>query len=154
MQLKYRVLAMGLSVLLLCLSAWASVCELSCSLSHVYPVSGPTRGCSATGASRVGTSETSISDSHCGHANRARPSSAANHSFEKTSKCTIAPCAQVQTLSSPVNGRDGIQPGGVYLAVPASIAAVASNILLGGARHERALAKLPPLELLAVNLRI
>src|ERR1035437_10486904 len=140
MRVKH-VLAVGVSVLLLCVSSWASVCELSCSLSHAHPVPKPTRGSSAKPAHEVGTSEMNALHSHCGHANMARPSSAANHSFESTSHCTNAPCVQVQTLSSPVNGRDGAQPGSV-LAVLASVPAVASNILFRSAKHERALAKL------------
>src|ERR1035437_5199452 len=121
MRVKH-VLAVGVSVLLLCVSSWASVCELSCSLSHAHPVPKPTRGSSAKPAHEVGTSEMNALHSHCGHANMARPSSAANHSFESTSHCTNAPCVQVQTLSSPVNGRDGAQPGSV-LAVLASVPA-------------------------------
>jgi hypothetical protein len=151
MQLKH-VVAVGLSVLLLCVSSWASVCELSCSLSHAYPE--PARGSSATQAHELSTSEANAPHSHCGHAKAARPSSAANHSFESTSQCTNAPCAQAQTLSSPVNGRDDARPEGVHFAVVASGPAVASNILSGSAKHGRALTKLLLLDLLSVGLRI
>src|ERR1035437_6028418 len=102
-----NVLAIVLSMSLLCVSSWACTCELSCSLSRSYPVSKSARGSTATQANEVQTSGTNTSHSHCGHAKTASPGSTAKHSFEKTSKCTNAPCAQAQTLSSPVNERDG-----------------------------------------------
>src|ERR1035437_6623458 len=105
-----NVLAIILSISLICVSSWASACELSCSLSHSYPVSKSARGSSITQANEVQTSGTNAPHSHCGHAKTASPGSAAKHSFENTSKCTNAPCAQAQTLSSPVNERDGTQP--------------------------------------------
>jgi hypothetical protein len=152
MQLR-NALAIVLATSLLSVSSWASVCELSCSLSH-GPGSKPTRASSATQANEVHTSGTNTPHSHCGHAKTVSPDNAANHSFENTSKCTNAPCTQAQSLSSPVNGRDGSQPGGVHFTVLASVPAVASNILFGSAKHERALTKLLSLDPLSVGLRI
>lgn len=153
MQLKHLV-AGGLSVLLLCVSSWASVCELSCSLSHSYPVSKSVRGSSATLANEADLSETNTPRSHCGHTKSVKPSSAANHGFENTSHCANVPCLQAQTFSSPVNGRDGAQPLAVHCAVLASVPAVASNILVGSANQERALTMLLPVHPLSVSLRI
>src|SRR5450759_898928 len=153
MQLR-NALAIVLATSLLSVSSWASMCELSCSLSHGYPVSKPTTASSAAQANEVNTSGTNTPHSHCGHAKTASPGNATNHSFENTSRCTNAPCAQAQSLSSPVNGRDGSQPGGVHFTVLAPVPAVASNILFGKAKHERALTKLLPLDPLSVGLRI
>jgi hypothetical protein len=152
MQLKH-VLIFCLSVLLLCVPASASVCELSCSLSHVYPVHKPTGGASAKQAHQIGTSETIAPHSHCGHASTARPVGPADQGIENSDKCTNALCAQAQTLSQ-VNRLDGAKPGSVYFAVLASVPTVVSNFVFGTAKHEFALAKLVPLDPLSVSLRI
>lgn len=152
MQFKH-VLTVGLSLMLLCVSAWASVCELSCSLSHAYPVSKLTKDSKATQVREVSTSETNAPHSHCGHAKTTGPSSAANHSFENTCKCTDAPCAQAQTLSR-VNRQDGTRPGGVHFAVLAHTPTVTSNILFSTAKPEHVLTRILQLDTMSVSLRI
>lgn len=154
MQLRH-LLAVGLSALLLSVSSWASVCELSCSLSHAYPAPKLTPGSSATQAHEASTPEINAPDSHCGHARTARPRNVADHSFEATSHCTNAPCVQGQTLLSSVNGRDGARPEGVQHFVPvAPVPVAASNISFGSAKRERVLPKLPSLDPLSTSLRI
>ena len=152
MQFK-RVLVFSLSALLLCVSASASVCELSCSLSHLNPVSEPTVGASATQAHETGISQTSAPHSHCGHAHTARPGTAANHNFEDTSKCTDASCAQAQTLSRTTNLNDA-ESGSVHFAVLASTPPVASDVQFGNTKHEYSLTRFLPLDPLSVSLRI
>lgn len=148
-----RVLIFCLSALLLCVSASASVCELSCSLSHVYPVCNPTGSASATLAREVGMSETSAPHSHCGHVHKARQGNAANHNVEETSKCTDASCARVQPLSRTTNLNDA-ESGSVHFSVLASVPAVAFSVRIGTAKHEYALSKFLPLDPLSVSLRI
>jgi len=152
MQLKH-VLVFCLSLLLLCVPASAYVCELSCSLSHVHPVSKPTRGASATRAQEAAISETNAPHSHCGHVHKARQSNAANHSFENTSNCTDDPCAQTQTFTR-VNSVEDADSGRVHFAVLASVRTVAFDVRLGTAKQEYSLAKFLPLGPLAVSLRI
>lgn len=152
MQLK-RVLVFCLSALLLCESASASVCELSCSLSHVDPVCKPTVGASATQANEAGISQTSAPHSHCGHARTARPGSAASDSVENTSDCSNAFCAQAQTPSRTTNLNDA-ESGRVHFTVLASAPPVASDVQLGNIKHEYSLTKFLPLDPLSVSLRI
>jgi len=152
MQLKH-VLVFCLSLLLLCVPASASVCELSCSLSHVHPVSKPTRGASATRAQEAAISETNAPHSHCGHVHKARQSNAANHSVEDTSKCTDASCAQAQTLSRVTN-LDGAESGSVHFAFLGSVPTVAFDVQFGTTKHEYALTKFLLLDPLSVSLRI
>lgn len=153
MQFK-QLLAASLSLLLLSVSSWASVCELSCSLSHADPVSKPTGSSTAKQAHEVGRSEMNAAHSHCGHAKAFRPTGGSNHSFENASSCMNASCAQAQTLSSPVNGRDITKHHGLRLAVLVSVPAPPSNDLFGSPKCECALTKFLPLGLLSVGLRI
>jgi hypothetical protein len=148
-----HLLAVGLSLLLLSVSSWASVCELSCSLSHAYPVFEPTVGASAAQAHEVGIPETNLPHSHCGHVHTAKPASAANHSFENTSNCTDDPCAQTQTFTR-VNSVEDADSGRVHFAVLASIPTIAFDVRLGTAKQEYSLTKFLPLGPLAVSLRI
>ena len=152
MQFK-RVLVFSLSALLLCVSASASVCELSCSLSHLNPVSEPTVGASATQAHETGISQTSAPHSHCGHAHTARPGTAANRNVEDISQCSDRSCAQAHAFSR-VNRLYAAQRGSAPLAVLASVPTVAPDVQFGTAKHEYALTKFLALDPLSVSLRI
>ncbi len=153
MQLKH-LLAVSLSLLLLCVTSWASVCGVCCSLAQTCTAPNPI-SCSPTArAHALGASQTRTLHSHCDHAETARPISAAKHSLEKTSRCMKAPCGQVQTLSSPVNARDGAPSKLVHLTVVAAAPVVASENLGCSVKHERALTRFLPLHPLTVSLRI
>jgi hypothetical protein len=148
-----RAFVFCLSALLLCVPVSASVCELSCSLSRVDLASEPTEGASATQAHELGISEKNAPHSYCGHVHTARLGSAANHSFENTSKCTDASCVQAATLSR-VNSVDDTDSGSVHFVVLASVPKVAFDVQFGTAQHEYALTKFLLLDPLTVSLRI
>jgi hypothetical protein len=97
MQLKHAIAA-GISVLILCVSSFASVCELSCSLTH--PAKHPTRHSSAQQ-----TSETSMSMSECGHAMTRKADRPADRSCEDTSTCSGTPCDQAPVFVSQLTVR-------------------------------------------------
>jgi hypothetical protein len=151
-QVKH-VLAVGVSVLLLCVSSWSSVCELSCSISRAHSVPQPMPRPSAKLAHEAGPSQARAVYSHCGHVYKARPKSAANHSFENTCHCANAPCVQVGTFSSPENARDGAQPEATHFAVVAPVSVIAS-ISFGYTQREGTVPKLLPLDRSSVSLRI
>jgi hypothetical protein len=153
MQFKH-LHAVGLSLLLLCVTSWAPACEVCCSLSQTCTAHNPMSSSPTARAHALGASQTHTLHSHCDQAKTARPISAVNHSLEKTSSCMKAPCGRVQTLSSPVNARDGAPSKLVRLAVVAAAPVVASENLGSSAKHERALTKFLPLYSLTVSLRI
>jgi hypothetical protein len=101
----------------------------------------------------VQSSGMSTPHSHCGRANAAGSAIKPKHRFEATFNCAGAPCAQAQTLSSPVNGRDDAQTAGV-LATVGSVSTVTSKSRFGFAPYERSLAKLLPLDPISISLRI
>lgn len=148
-----RLLIFCLSTLLLCVSASASVCELSCSLSHVDPVSKPTVGAPALRHVKLVHPKRARPHSHCGHVHKARQGNAANHSVENTSDCSNAPCAQAQTFSL-VNSVEDTDSGRVHSSLLLSVPTVAFNVSLSIAKHECALTKFLPLDPLSVSLRI
>ena len=151
-----HLLVVGLSVLLLYALSWASLCELSCSLSHAYAVPQPARDSSTAKARErsASNSRTPQSHSRCGHTTSARACSPADRSFERKSQCNNAPCAQAQTLASPVTGRNGAQTVNVHLSAVPLLPAVTSNIQCGMPANELALTKLLPTSPLSVSLRI
>src|SRR5579863_7519795 len=145
MQPKH-VLAAALSVALLCVSGWASECELCCSLG---------RGCSGDWqAQELGAAASSALHSHCNHAGAARRHAAGGRGFENASDCHGASCLHLQTLASPPNGREAAPPKAARCAVVAAVPAAAPAALVGSAPHQRAALKLLPLDPLSVHLRI
>lgn len=112
----FRILAAVLAISLISISSWVSVCELSCSLSHSYPLSYLAK---VAFEAQPRDAQTSTPRSHCGHVTPIWPSATATHNFENTSGCTNAPCMQAAVLSSPVNGLDRVQIGSRQLALPA-----------------------------------
>lgn len=150
MPLKHP-LAAALSVLLLCVPSWASVCELTCSLSRSYPVSHLARA--SEPQSKDG--QPSTPRSHCSHAASVRPGSAATHNVENTSKCTNGLCTQAAVLSSPVNVQDGVQMGSGPLSVFAVLPHADALITeIRSAKREVARPKLLLCDSLSVSLRI
>ena len=149
-----NALAIVLATSLLCVSSWASACELSCSLAHSYPLSESAGATSAAQATEIASFGMNAPHSHCGHAKTAGPSNSATPHFESASNCAGAPCAQVQALSSPVNGRDVAELKGVHFAVLASVPAGASNSLFRSYKRDCAPINLLPLDPLSVGLRI
>ena len=151
-----HLLVVGLSVLLLYALSWASLCELSCSLSHAYAVPQPARDSSTAKARErsASNSRTPQSHSRCGHTTSAKTSNGDNESFESTSHCNSAPCAHAQTLASPVTGRNAARTADVHLPVDPSLPPGTSHIHCGRSANELALTKLLWTSPLSVSLRI
>jgi hypothetical protein len=151
MQLKH-ILAAALAVLLLCVPSWASVCELSCSLSRSYPAPHLAR---ASSNAQPEHTHGDTPRSHCGHVTSATRGGAAAQNIENASKCMSAPCTQAAVLSSPVNGQDGVRmasgPLSAFAVLPHADALITE---FSSAKREAARPKLLPPDSRPVSLRI
>jgi hypothetical protein len=101
MQIR-RAFSIGISLLLLCVPSFASMCDLNCSLPHSVP-----KLVKHDSTMQPVEPAASMAHSHCGHAAmRHADSSGAKYACEDRSNCSDRPCSRTQVLSSPVGVRE------------------------------------------------
>jgi|SRR5664279_1222265 len=96
-----RTFAVGIALLMLCVSSFASVCELSCSLPHSAAMPAHNSASQQPGPAGV-----MIVHSHCGDVAVPVSSHPASYNLESGSNCSGSPCGPTTTFSSPVNARE------------------------------------------------
>ena len=105
-----NAIAVGASLLLLCASSFASVCELSCSIGSSRPVTN------ATTAAEVVTPH-----SQCDGAGMHHQAPVAEHTCAPVTRCHEAPCGQASIYSSLLSARENATIEAAQFVMPVAI---------------------------------
>ena len=148
-----NAIAVSLSVLLLCVSSLAAMCDLSCSLPVAHHASHSV-GRHATDAVMSHAGMT-MGSGHCSGAMQSQASGNGALRFEATSSCDAAPCTQAQIVSFPASVPGSEHSGAAVVAQAVTVSAFdPSHPASDGVNAVRLRQEPPPVDLVATALRI